>query len=106
MANKYLIERCRLNLEAPRLDSVFFRQCLSVGVKRPNKPIDGLIELYQKYYSNFPVIECKTGAGVFMDAIAKQQAINFKQHCKSNLLNIQKRFYKAFLRHEEHEEDY
>ena len=104
IANKYLIERCRLGLAIPRLDSVFFRQCMSIHSKKPRQPIDGLEDTHSNSFDGFPKLELKTGVGVVVDAVSKQQSINFKVHCTENLLKIQKRFYKAILRQQELDE--
>ena len=64
VANKYLMERCRLNLEIPRLYSVFFRKCVHVNSKTPTKSIDGLVELHDKSFHEFPKLELKTRAQV------------------------------------------
>ena len=98
MASKHLIERCRLNLYLSLLDSVFFRECVSVSVNIPNKLIDGLAEFHNETLADFPKIECKAGAGALIDAIAKQKAIHFNHHCERSLLVVQKRLCKSFLR--------
>ena len=60
IANKCLIERCRLGLAIPRLDSVFFRQCMHVYSKKPTKPIDGLEDVCCNSFDGFPKLELKT----------------------------------------------
>ena len=106
VANKCLIERCRLNLDMPRLDSAFFRQRVSLSVNTPTKLIDRLAKFHDESFVDCPKAECKTGAGVFMDAIAKQKVIKMKHRCKNNSIEIQKRLCEDFLHHQELEEDH
>ena len=100
VARNHLVERRRLSLEVPKLDTIF-RPCISAGVKMSSETINGLAELHWKDFSTFPKFECKEGSSSLIGTIAKQKAINFKNHCKTNPLAVQKRSHKDFLRREE-----
>ena len=56
-ANKCLMKRCRLNLDMPRLDSFFLRKCMSVSIKMLTKSIDGLVELHDEIFADFPRVK-------------------------------------------------